>query len=196
MRALLTLVLLIAAGAVQAQAPVYKCTDSAGRKHYQDQPCSDSQRATPYDPRAGNVTTIDSETSRRETLGALVTREETRRQHIEITTPQDSNAQVILTQPGPASYPYDDGVAAYPVYPYERGRDRRGHDRHDDRGPRVPRRPDETPMIDPPRGSSTYAPQPPTIRQVAPRSPTPTPSSSSESRRPSAQRGASRSDER
>ncbi|TDU28495.1 uncharacterized protein DUF4124 [Panacagrimonas perspica] len=194
MRVLLTFVSLIAAGTAQAQ--VYKCTDDAGRKHYQDQPCNDSQRATPYDPRAGNVTTIDSETSRRETLGALVTREETRRQHIEVTTPKDSNAQVILSQPGPASYPYDDGVAAYPVHPYERGGDRRGHDRHDDRGPRVPRRPDETPMIDPPRGSSSYVPKPPTVRQVAPRSPMPTPSSSSGSRRPSTQGGASRSDDR
>ena len=194
MRLPLALVLLIAAGAAQAQ--VYKCKDDAGQLHFQDQPCSDKLQATPYDPRAGNVTTIDSETSRRETLGALVTREETRRQHIEVTTPQDSNAQVILTQPGPASYPYDDGVAAYPVYPYDQRGHRRGHDRRDDRGPRVPRRPDETPMIDPPRGSSSYVPQPPTIRQVAPRSPTPTPSTSSESRRPSTSRGASRTEER
>lgn len=191
-RALIVLVSLIAAGA--AQADVYKCTDANGRKHYQDLPCDEDQRRTPYDPQAGNVTTIDSETSRRETLGALVTREETRRQHIEVTTPPGADTQVILTQPGPgpAPYPYDDGVTAYPVYPYERGR--RHHGRHDDDRPRVPRRPDETPMIDPPRGSSSYVPRPPTVRQVAPRSPTPTPSTSSASRRPST--ATQRGDER
>lgn len=170
MRVLMLSLTLLAAGA--AQAAVYKCTDAAGGKHYQDRPCEDARQATPFDAQAGYVTTIDSQASRREAQGALLTREQIRARHIEVVARPVRQTEAIFSQPVPDEAGYLDG--GYPVYPYiERGYDHRRHRRHPHREhPRVPQRPDETPMIDPPRGQgSNYVPQPPTIRQVAPRSP-------------------------
>lgn len=164
----------VASAAGQADV-MHKCTDADGRKHYQDTPCDADQRAGLFDPLSGNVTTIDSETSRREVQGALVTREQTREQQVRITTPADADTRVILSVPDNAPR-YDgvyDDLGGYPVYPVYRDNDRRRRDdrrERDDRRDR--RRPDETPMMDPPRGSGgNYVPRPPTIRDVAPRPP-------------------------
>lgn len=146
-----------------AHAEVYKCTDADGKKNYQDRPCAEGQQSATYDPAAANLTTIDSEASRREAQGALVTREAGR--DAPAAEPPQAVAEpsyipVPVYQPEPVYYPY-------PVY---RERDRDHHHHHHDR-PRVPRRPDETPMMEPPRGGGGYVPAPPTIRDVAPRPP-------------------------
>ncbi|MGH8516694.1 MAG: DUF4124 domain-containing protein [Panacagrimonas sp.] len=143
-----------------ACAEVYKCTDKDGKKIYQDRPCPQDQQSATYDPAAANLTTIDSEASRREAQEALVTREAGRAQALEApprrTDTEPDYGPVPVYQPEPVYYPY-------PVY---RDRDRHHHDR-----PRAPHRPDETPMIEPPRSGGGYVPSPPTIRDVAPRPP-------------------------
>jgi len=154
-----------------AHAEVYKCTDADGKKNYQDRPCPEGQQSATYDPAAANLTTIDSEASRREAQEALVTREAGRdARDAQAAAPSRADAEpdyVPVYQPEPVYYPY-------PVY--------RDHDHHHDR-PRVPRRPDETPMIEPPRGGGGYVPAPPTIREVAPRPPAAQRDRSSTSRR-------------
>ncbi len=157
-----------------AHAEVYKCTDADGKKNYQDRPCAEGQQSATYDPAAANLTTIDSEASRREAQGALVTREAGR--DAAAAEPPQALAEpnyipVPVYQPEPVYYPY-------PVY---RDRDRDHHHHHD--RPRVPRRPDETPMFEPPRGGGGYVPAPPTIRDVAPRPPAAQRDRSSTSRR-------------
>lgn len=171
------LVILAAAWALPelAHAEVYKCTDADGKKNYQDRPCAEDQQSATYDPAAANLTTIDSEASRREAQGALVTREAGRdARDTESAAPSRADAEpnfvpVPVYPPEPVYYPY-------PVY-----RDRDHHHHHD--RPRIPRRPDETPMIEPPRGGGGYVPATPTIRDVAPRPPAPSRERSSASRR-------------
>lgn len=136
-----------------AQAEVYKCTDNNGRKHYQDLPCAGDQRSSAFDPEAGNVTTIDSETSRREAQGALLTRQESRERRVEVTTPASGEPRVSISSPGYDTEPYDDRMQDYPVY-HDGDRRSRRRDRDadldgdldGDRGRR--QRPDETPMQD------------------------------------------------
>lgn len=144
-------------------AEVYKCTEPDGRKVYQDLPCKAHQQGATFDPASTNMTTIDSEASRREAQGALVTREASRPQRApEPEATHDDGYEpydLPIYPPEPVYYPY-------PVYP---ARDHHHH-HHDDR-PHIPQRPDPTPMSRPPRGGGGYVPPPPTIREVAPRPP-------------------------
>lgn len=163
MRSLMLFIVTMAASS--AQAEMYRCTDASGQKHFQDQPCDKNQRGALFDPSGANITTIDSESSRREAQGALLTREQTREREVQVTTPAAADTRVTITGPDYGE-PYDDRNVGYPVYiDRDRRRDR------DDRRP--PRRPDETPMIEPGRKGGGYVPQPPTIRDVAPRPPEP-----------------------
>ena len=200
MRALIVLALSMSAGIAQAQ--IHKCTDSSGRKVYQDRPCEDQAQSQPFD--AGYVTTIDSETSRRETQGALIMREQTREQRVEIVTPAGADTRVEMSGPGPVLEPYDDRNVGYPVYlGRDHGHDDHDHDhlhRHGDRDRddrRDRRRPDETPMQDSSRrAGGNYAPAPPTIQQVAPRSPSSrTAATAGRERAPQPPRGGRREDE-
>jgi hypothetical protein len=110
------------------------------------------------------MTTIDSEASRREAQDALVTREASRPQRAsEPEAPDD----VVYEPDDLPIYPPEPLYYPYPVYP---ARDHHHHHDHDDR-PRIPQRPDPTPMSRPPRGGGGYVPPPPTIREVAPRPP-------------------------
>lgn len=157
-------VLLAALAPAVASAEVYKCTEPDGRKVYQDLPCKAHQQAGTFDPSSTNLTTIDSEASRREAQEALVTREAGRPKR-EVTPPSEDGVYEpdylpeLLYPPEPVYYPY-------PVYP-----DRGHHHHHHHDRPRVPQRPDPTPMSRPPRGGGGYVPPPPTIREVAPRPP-------------------------
>lgn len=162
MRSLIPFIALIAAGS--AQAEMYRCTDKAGQKHFQDQPCNETQRGALFDPSGANITTIDSESARREAQGALLTREQTRESQVQVTTPAAADTRVTISGPDYGTAPYDDRLVGYPVYiDRDRRRDR------DDRRP--PRRPDETPMTEPGRRGGGFVPAPPTIRDVAPRPP-------------------------
>jgi hypothetical protein len=165
--------LLGVSGSVPAQ--IFKCTDADGRKHYRDQPCEPDQRAAPFDAASGNLTTVDSATARREMQGAIATQDEIRARR-EREAAADAQREPIpegiplRDAPVMDTQAYDEGPL---IYPYPVYRDRRPYrERHRDRD-RGPRRPDETPMIDPPRKlpGGGYAPAPPTIRQVAPRQP-------------------------
>jgi hypothetical protein len=172
-RVVSAVLLLIAASAPAAvvHAEVYKCTEPDGRKVYQDRPCDAGQQAAPYDASRANVTTIDSEASRREAQEALVTRAAGRKddedQGDDPRAAYEPNvAPAPVYEPEPVYYPY-------PVY--------RNHDHdHGHHGrPTVPLRPDETPMSPPRRGGGGYVPDPPTVRDVAPRPPASSSSSSS-----------------
>lgn len=164
MRILLSCAMLVLATSSHAQ--IFQCTDSTGRKQFQDQPCAEGERSAVFDPSAGNVTTIDSETSRREVQGALVLREEARESVVEVSTPAQDESRVPRAGPDDETHPYDDGYDGYPVYLLRPDRHR---DRDDRRRPRAP---DETPITEPPRrAGGNYVPPPPTIRQIAPRPP-------------------------
>lgn len=177
-----TVVLLLAALLpATAYAEVFKCTEPDGRKVYKDQPCNADQQAAPFDPDKANVTTIDSEASRREAQEALVTRDAGREAQAadrdEPTGYEEPNyIPVPVYPPEPVYYPY-------PIYRDDYGRDHHHH--HDDR-PHIPQRPDATPMSRPSRGGGGYVPTPPTIRDVAPRPPA----------APRGRTGASRDDDR
>ncbi len=189
MRAPILVVLLMATCA--AQAEIHKCTDKAGHKYYQDRPCDDGHQSATFDPAAGNVTTIDSETSRREAQGALITREQTRERRVEVVAPASADTHITISEPEGYAEP---GYNGYPVY-IENDRRRRGDGRRGDRGEH--HRPDETPMQEPPRrAGGNYVPAPPTIRQVAPRAPAASPSAASRERssRPVRGRGNDRDD--
>ena len=143
-------------------AEIFKCTEPDGRKVYQDRPCDGGQKSTPYDPTKANVTTIDSAAASREAQDALVTRAAGReaREPVE-PDPLPYEPEYIpvpVYQAEPVYYPY-------PVYP-----DRDHHHHHHPDRP-IPLRPDATPMSRPPRGGGGYVPDPPTIRDVAPRPP-------------------------
>jgi hypothetical protein len=163
------------APAAVAHAEIYKCTGPDGRKVYQDHPCDAGQQAAPYDASRANVTTIDSEASRREAQEALVTRAAGRAADEDDQDDRPSAAYepddvpMPVYEPEPVYYPYP----IYRNYGHE-------HDHHHGR-PHVPQRPDETPMSRPRRGGGGYVPESPTIRDVAPRPPA---SSSSSRNRP------------
>lgn len=173
-----------------ASAQIYKCKDASGALHYQDRPCAQDQRGTAFDPEAGNVTTLDSEAARREAQGALATREQIRDQNTPARPPATA-APTGGAAVGAGAMVDRVETLPYPVYrddgrrgDRDRRRDdrRRGRDR-DDRG--LPRRPDETPMMDPPRAigsGSPYVPDPPTSRQISPRAANVNPASSSSTR--------------
>jgi hypothetical protein len=156
--------LLVAASvpAAAAHAEIYKCTEPDGRKVYQDHPCDAGQQAARYDASRANVTTIDSEASRREAQEALVTRaagraaDEDDQDDRQPAAYEPDYVPVPVYGPEPVYYPY-------PIYRNY------GHDHH--RRPNVPQRPDETPMSRPRRGGGGYVPESPTIRDVAPRPP-------------------------
>lgn len=152
-----------------AQAEVYRCTDAGGHRHYQDRPCEQEDKAARLDLSTSNLTTIDSATSRREAQGALELREQTRASVVDDSAPPDTDRHA--NDPGPDVDVRREGDRddRDPIYLIRPDRDHHHHRRH---AHDPPHRPDETPMIDPPRrAGGSYVPAPPTIRQVAPRSP-------------------------
>ena len=107
--------------------------------------------------------------------GVLTTREQSRERRVEVTTPAAApDTQVTITGPD-TPYGEDDGGYldgyrdGYYDGDYPNHGPRRPHRDHDDRPGHG--RPDETPVVNPPRRISGYAPAPPSIRQVAPRPP-------------------------
>lgn len=162
MRKLLLLALTCGAASV-AQGEVYRCTDAAGHKHYQDQPCAKDADGALLDLTVGNVTTIDSEAARREAQGALATREQTRAQN---APPPKPEAPAPEAPEVTYELNYDAGYPVYLMRP-DSHRDRHDHHHHD---PDL--RPDSAPTADRPRrAGGNYVPAPPTIREVAPRPP-------------------------
>jgi hypothetical protein len=181
-RALILAVLLMVT--CVARAEIHKCTDKAGHKYYQDRPCDDGHQSAAFDPSAGNVTTIDSETSNRETQGALITREQTRERQVKATAPASAETHITISEPD--AYP-ESGYGGYPVY-IENDRRRRGDGRRGDRGERHGG--EQTPTQEPPRrAGGNYVPAPPTIQQVAPRAQPASPSAASRERNSAPVRG-------
>lgn len=144
--------------ACAAQAQIHQCRDASGARHYQDQPCAADQRAVPFDLDAGNFSTFDSAVARREAQGAIATLEQIReRRRLEaqakaVRAPIPPGEPAPGTQPADARAFRDDGVVLlpYPVY----------------REPQHPPHPPPAPREGPVGG---YAPDPPRLRDLAPR---------------------------
>lgn len=67
-RAMMTGLMLLT---TSSQAGVYKCVDEKGKVHYQDKVCTDGKKPIQFNDSARNVTSVDSEVTRRESAGYL-----------------------------------------------------------------------------------------------------------------------------
>lgn len=173
-RIFLTILVLTLAGVVQAE--VFVCTDADGHRRYQDRACTGDQRSESYDPQAKPLTTLDAETGREQTQGALVLREQIREQQTPKPTPAPAGAPTEVVERYVVPVPVYQSEFLYPPY---RNRDRDRHRRPDrvppsrvQEDPRARYRPDTSRerFADSRRGGG-YVPSMPTTREISPRPP-------------------------